>query len=161
MTDLCAAFETAGCTDVRGYIQSGNVLFDAPDELALQRVVEAVESLIGGPATIIFRSLADLEAIIAANRLREYLHDRALKLYIVFLASEPARELRLPVVDEKECLELVAVNGREAYLVSHRKPSGMYGFPTVFLERELGVSTTARNWSTVTRLLAFAKRDAG
>jgi hypothetical protein len=35
----------------------------------------------------------------------------------------------------------------------------MYGFPNAFVERALDVVATSRNWSSVTRLLAFASRE--
>jgi hypothetical protein len=33
-----------------------------------------------------------------------------------------------------------------------RKPNNFFGFPNEFVEQELGVSATSRNWATVTRL---------
>jgi hypothetical protein len=34
----------------------------------------------------------------------------------------------------------------------------MYGFPNAFVEAHLGIAATSRNWSTVTKLVAFANR---
>jgi uncharacterized protein (DUF1697 family) len=44
----------------------------------------------------------------------------------------------------------------EAFIVSRRKPSGFYGFPNNFIEHELDVLATSRNWSTVTKIAALA-----
>jgi uncharacterized protein (DUF1697 family) len=159
MDDLRPVFEATGCRNVATYIQSGNVLFDADNEATLQSVVEGVSALTGAPARIMFRSLPQLEAIVAARPFEPYLADRRLKLYVVFLAEPPAKLTTLPVASPKEVLELIAVTGSEAYVVSGRKPSGMYGFPNNFVEGELGVAATSRNWNTVTKLLAFAERD--
>lgn len=46
----------------------------------------------------------------------------------------------------------------EVFIVSRRKKNGFYGFPNNFIEKELGVSATSRNWSTVTKIVAFAHR---
>jgi hypothetical protein len=62
------------------------------------------------------------------------------------------------VVDEKEALDLIAVDGGEAYVVSRPRLSRMYGFPNAFVEKHLGVAATSRNWNTVTKLVAFAQR---
>jgi uncharacterized protein (DUF1697 family) len=160
MKDLRAAFEAAGCSDVRSFIQSGNVVFQPPPGLALQQLTERLSAGIGAPLSVLYRASSDLDEIAASHPFRPYLSDLTLKLYVVFLDSRPARQAGLPVIDEKEQLELIAVEGQEAYLVSRRKPNGMYGFPTIFLERELGVTATARNWSTVSKLIAFLQQGA-
>jgi uncharacterized protein (DUF1697 family) len=157
MNDLRPVFEAAGCRNVATYIQSGNVIFDADDERTLQHTVEAVSAHIGAPAQLIFRTVSQLAAIVAARPFESYLADQRLKLYVVFLAEPPAKQVTLPVVSPEEVLELIAVVGTEAYVVSGRKPSGMYGFPNNFVEYQLGVAATSRNWNTVTKLLAFAQ----
>jgi hypothetical protein len=42
-------------------------------------------------------------------------------------------------------------------IVSRRKPNGLYGFPNTCVEA-LGVMSTSRNWNTVVRVAAFARR---
>jgi len=42
-------------------------------------------------------------------------------------------------------------------IVSRRKPNGMYGFPNSWVEKELGVVATARNWSTVAKLAELTR----
>jgi uncharacterized protein (DUF1697 family) len=158
MDDLRPVFEAAGCRHVTTYIQSGNVIFDADDETTLPRTVEAVSAHVGAPAQLMFRSLPQLEAIVAARPFESYLADRTLKLYIVFLASAPPAAAALPIVDAKEALELIAVCGCEAYVVSRPRATRMYGFPNAFVEAHLGIAATSRNWSTVTKLVEFAIR---
>jgi uncharacterized protein (DUF1697 family) len=158
MTDLCAAFEAAGCANVRSYIQSGNVLFDAPDETVLSALRDAITALTSLTGNVFFRTLDDLNAIVEHHFFGDQIADRRLKLYVVFLAEQPA-PLALPVVDAKERLELIAVRGREAYVVSRPKPNRMYGFPNAFVERHLGVAATSRNWNTVAKLVAMAQRE--
>ena len=46
----------------------------------------------------------------------------------------------------------------EAFIVSRRKPNGFYGFPHNFLEAELKVPATCRNWNTVTRIAEFVRK---
>jgi uncharacterized protein (DUF1697 family) len=156
MTDLCAAFEGAGCTNVHSYIQSGNLFFEAGSDL-LPVVRETVASLTGVHDNLFVRTADDLHAIISGHPFGVLTGVRALKLYIVFLASAPPIP-DLPVVDEKERLELIAVHDSEAYVVSRRKDSGMYGFPNAFVEKHLGLPATSRNWSTVAKLAALANQ---
>jgi len=42
---------------------------------------------------------------------------------------------------------------QDALIVSRRKPNGMYGFPGLWTEKELGIASTARNWNTVVRIV--------
>ena len=53
---------------------------------------------------------------------------------------------------------LRAINVLEAFIVSRPKPNGFFGFPNNFIEKELVVSATTRNWSTVTKLLEFSRK---
>jgi hypothetical protein len=59
----------------------------------------------------------------------------------------------LPIASPVERLTAFACRGRDVLLVSGRKPNGFYGFPNAFVEAAYGVAATARNWSTVTRLV--------
>lgn len=49
----------------------------------------------------------------------------------------------------------------EVFIVSRRKKSGFYGFPNNFIEQELGVTATSRNWSTITKIVALARQEVG
>jgi uncharacterized protein (DUF1697 family) len=158
MNDLRPVFEAAGCRNVETYLQSGNVLFDQQDDAALGRAAEAVRAIAADTTRVIFRSLTELEAIVAADPFRDYLGDRRLKLYVVFLETAARATPNLPVVSVKDALELIDVSGREAYVVSRPRASLMYGFPNAFVEAHLGIAATSRNWSTVTKLVEFAIR---
>jgi uncharacterized protein (DUF1697 family) len=160
MTDLCAAFESAGCRNATSFIQSGNVIFDsgAADTAPLfRRVHRKVRALAGGEPEIVYRSLGDLEALARAKPFDGLEDDRLLKLYVVLLAAKPVKRPRLPLEDAKERLEVIGRTGLDVLLVSRRKPSGMYGFPNAFVEQAYGVPATSRNWNTVRRILERAR----
>jgi hypothetical protein len=71
---------------------------------------------------------------------------------VAFLAGAPKRKPAFPLLIPKELIEVRGLHGRDALVVSRRKPNGFYGFPGEWTERELGVTATARNWNTVTRI---------
>jgi uncharacterized protein (DUF1697 family) len=156
MTDLCTAFDAAGCRNVSSFIQSGNIIFEtaASDPAALfNRVRRQVRDLAGGETGIVFRRISALEALARAKPFEGLEGDRALKLYAVFLSDQPRVKPTLPLVEPKERLEAIGMKGLDVLLVSRRKPSGMYGFPNNFIEKVLGVPATSRNWNTVTKIL--------
>jgi uncharacterized protein (DUF1697 family) len=157
---LRASFVAAGCVNARTFIQSGNVIFECSEKqrLALFRKIRAqLRPLIGGEPTILYRSLDDLERLVKANPFRRLGTRPATKLYVTFLSDAPAATPRLPLTSDKEALEAFAMKDLDVFIVSGRKKNGFYGFPNNFIEKELGVSGTTRNWSTVTRIVALGR----
>jgi uncharacterized protein (DUF1697 family) len=161
MADVKAAFERAGCRDVRTFIASGNVLFTPAGRSVVsqqKRIVAAMQGLMRSKVDICFRALDHIDALIAADPFVGYQHDERLKLYVAFLDRAPAAPPPLPHVDAREACEIIGIAGRDVFIVSRPKPTGLaYGFPTFFVER-LGCVCTARNWNTVVRLASFARR---
>jgi len=161
MTDVCHAFEAAGCRNVRSYIQSGNVIFDLPAR-DLSRCAEKIRArlarLLGDAPALMVRSIDEVVKVV--ERPPFDTAEPGVKLYVAFLDGRPRRTPALPIASSKEALEIVAVRGRDAFVVSRRKKTGMYGFPNGFVEAELGVAATSRNWTTVTRIAqSFGELD--
>jgi hypothetical protein len=52
----------------------------------------------------------------------------------------------------KEVIEVPGMYEQDALIVSRRKANGFYGFPGLWTEKELGVASTGRNWSTLLRI---------
>src|SRR5688500_7653674 len=161
MTDLCEAFAAAGCRHVRSYIASGNILFESgvSNDLALARKIRrAIAERVGMEPAIMLRALEDLEALVAKDPFKKLRHDRTAKFYVAFLAEPPSTSVRFPLTHEKDALDVIAVSGRDAFIVSRPKPNGFYGFPNNFLEHALGAVGTTRSWSTVSKVVEFAHR---
>jgi uncharacterized protein (DUF1697 family) len=161
MTDLKDTFAAAGCCNVRTYIQSGNVVFDCPSgtpAATFNKVRKKLRELIGGDPCVIFRTVEDVQAIVKSAPFKAFDAEPLVKFYVVFLAEKPLKKPRLPLISEKEAVEAIAVKNLEAFIVSRRKPNGFYGFPNNFTEKELGVMATSRNWSTVTKIVEFARK---
>src|SRR5262245_43992346 len=152
MADLRATFETAGAREVRTVIQSGNVVFDASRRDA-PGIIRRVRAFLGGSSdegpVILIRGMDEVRALVHREPFAGYAKSGRIKFYVAFLAREPARVPPLPIVSAKEALDAIAVDGREAFIVSRLKPSGFFGFPNNFIEDALGVTATTRNWSTV------------
>jgi uncharacterized protein (DUF1697 family) len=162
MTDLKETFTAAGCKNVRTYIQSGNIVFDCPEERAngiFKKTQAQVRNLIGAEPEILFRTLSDMQDIVKAAPFKDLATERLIKLYVVFLSEKPKIKPKLPLAFAKEELEATGMRNLEVFVVSRRKPNGFYGFPNAFIEKEFGVSATSRNWSTVTKIIEFAQRE--
>lgn len=81
-------------------------------------------------------------------------------LFVVFLSDEPQSKPKLPLISTTENLEVFEVKDRAAFILSRRKKNGWFGFPNKFVEKELGVSGTTRNITTVRKIVDFANAHA-
>jgi len=155
MTHLQEAFTAAGAKNVRTVIASGNVIFEAPGALGplRERIVKTVRPLLGADPAIAFRTLPYLERMIAAAPFGPLADDRTVKLYVLFLLGQPQRLPAFPLAIPKEVIEVSGMYEQDALIVSRRKPNGFYGFPGLWTEKELGVASTGRNWSTLIHIV--------
>ena len=158
MVDVQAAFTSAGCRNVSTYIASGNVIFDAPASGAAlrRRIGRGMRALLGAEPVIVYRTGEELQKLVDAAPFGALAGDRTIKLYVAFLVEKPRGRTAFPRNLPKEGLEAIGMNDGDALIVSRRKPNGMYGFPANWIEKDLGVVATARNWSTVTKLAELA-----
>ncbi|MFZ5517779.1 MAG: DUF1697 domain-containing protein [Candidatus Zhuqueibacterota bacterium] len=157
MDALKQAFYRAGCSDVRTFLQSGNVIFDHPAtdrNAALLDIQVALDELLGFKVVVIFRSSIEIENIVRSTPFsaREARDD--VKFYVTFLSQIPNAGLDLPLVSAKDAIEIIDIQNAEVYVVSALKKNGMYGFPNDFIEKRFGIPATTRNWSTVTKIAA-------
>jgi uncharacterized protein (DUF1697 family) len=156
MTDLKSAFECAGCANVETLIQSGNVVFESAEKkrtALFQNIQTELRSLVGDQPVLMTRTARELERVMEAAPFKRSKAPPDAKLYVAFLARKPTSRPKFPLVLPKEELEAIAMTDREVFIVSRRKKNGFYGFPNNFIEKELGVSATTRNWSTVTKIV--------
>ena len=161
MEDLKGAFEAAGCLNVRTYIQSGNVLFEAPKEggAALRRKIHArLSGLLGGEQVVMYRTAAELQALIEADPFKKQRPGAEDKLYIAFLAQKPTAMPEFPLILAKDGLEAFGMKGLNVFIVS-RKVKGRYGFPNNFIEKSFGAPATTRNWNTIAKIAEMGNSE--
>jgi uncharacterized protein (DUF1697 family) len=151
MPALKAAFESAGFTDVKTVLGSGNVVFTArkATEASLERRAEAAMARqLGRAFPTIVRSVEDLQAIVAADPYADFPVSRGAKRVVTFLRAAPKAKLALPV--ELGGARVLCLRGREVYSDYLRTPKGPV-FMTL-IEKTLGKEITTRTWDTVVKL---------
>ena len=160
MEDLSRVFARSGFKNVRTFIQSGNVIFDAaennPDVLAKKIEKKLLKSL-GHEVTVIVRTIAELEDILKRNPFKKIKPGADVVVFVTFLSAEPNSRPKLPLISATENLEVFAIKDRAAFILARRKKNGRGGFPNSFIEKQLGVPATTRNWTTVRKIVALAK----
>jgi uncharacterized protein (DUF1697 family) len=160
MAELVAMFERAGCSGVRTYIQSGNVVFDAPARVAEQvssRVSAAIEKQLGLRVPVVLRTAEELRAVAAKNPFLAAGEDAA-RLHVAFLAALPSAAAGAALDPERSPPDRFALARRDLYLCC---PNGMgrTRFTNDYLDRTLGTVSTVRNWNTVLALCELAEAE--
>jgi len=158
MDALRALYESLGLQDSQTYVQSGNVVFRTK-ERDLSRLARQIENEIerrfGFRPGVILRTSSDLRDVIRKNPFAPCGLDPS-KLLVTFLATDPAPNAREAILRIKPDPEELRVAGRELYIYFPDR-IGRSKLPPL-LDRILKNSGTARNWNTVTRLLAMAEK---
>jgi len=164
MEVLRRIFESLGLKDVRTYIQSGNIIFasTSTNSTALTRKIEKkLKEVTGHEVTVILRTFSEIEVLVKQNPFRKIKPGSDGVLFVVFLSAMPTTKPKLPLVSKPENLEVLTIKDGAAFVVSRRKKNGLFGYPNNFVEKQLGVSGTTRNWSTVNKIVGFAANVEG
>ena len=158
MQALAAELSAIGLSDVKTYIQSGNVVFRGPNKAAASLAAEigaAINRKFGFEPQVMVIGGKDLAAAAAANPFPESATESDGKtLHCFFLAKAPPRIDHDRVEALRRPSERWQVKGAVLYL---HAPEGFGNSKLANqFEKILGVPATARNWRTVNALLELA-----
>ena len=151
MPELRAAFESAGFTEVKTVLSSGNVVFSARggSEASLERKAEAaMRKRLGSAFFTIVRPVDALREMLEADPYRAFRLDPAAKRIVTFLREAPAVRLRLPI--EQDRARILAMTAREIFSAYLPNPKGPV-FMTL-IEKTFGKDQTTRTWDTVAKV---------
>jgi uncharacterized protein (DUF1697 family) len=162
MIELIALYESLGFTNIKTYLQSGNVIFSsAKDNKRLSNLLEEkIKQVFGFPVAVLLRTPTELQHIITHN---PFLKENAIdtnQLYVTFLSGAPTEAALSKTKEIQDELDEFIITSKEIYLYC---PNG-YGrtkFSNDFFERKLGIATTTRNWQTVESLFELSKKQTG
>jgi uncharacterized protein (DUF1697 family) len=152
MKELARMFGDAGCTNVRTYIQSGNVIFEAPGGAAkvADTVATNIEKRFGFRSPVILRASQQLRRVILDNPFAGAGVDEKM-LHVYFLAGA-ANARAIALLDAgRSAPDAFQVLGQEIYL---HLPNGMgrTKLTNAYFDSKLATICTARNWATVLKL---------
>ena len=153
MADLRDIFTAAGGAAVQTYIQSGNVVFEAAQDLA-ERVPEIVTRAIrrrfGYETAVVMRSSEELRRVVSSNPFDTSGDPRF--LHVAFLEDTPGAEAVSRLDPQRSPPDTFAVRGRNVHL---HYPNGVARskLTNEYLAAQLQTASTMRNWRTVLSLL--------
>jgi uncharacterized protein (DUF1697 family) len=154
---LRLACEDLGWQNVRTYVQSGNLVFSSRGGASkLAQVLKAtIDAQTRLPVTVILRSAADMEKVVADNPFLKQKGIDVTKLHVTFLGKVPVT----PALDRLDALagtrDQYRLKGAELYLncpINYGETRLSNGA----IEKVLGVGATTRNLKTVMMLHQMA-----
>ena len=158
MQELREIFEESGCTDVRTYIQSGNVVFRCEHGMKDQiptRIEAAIRERCGFEAPVVLRSAAEMEQIVANNPFVDAASDEK-ALHVMFLSERPSEVAVSSLDPHRSTPDRFELVGGEIFLYC---PKGVARtkLTTQYFDSTLGTVSTARNWRTVRTLVEMSR----
>jgi uncharacterized protein (DUF1697 family) len=160
MPALRALVTSLGHTDVATYIASGNVVFTASSPAPGPELEKAIAAELGVECRVVVLTCAELARAVADNPYPDEPDPK--RVHAFFLTADPDEAAREHVAQAQEraaakgSRDEAAIVGRVLYL---HTPDG-FGRSELAAELSKGgrrnpAEGTARNWATVTRLLAM------
>lgn len=162
MAELKRLFESIGLSNVKTYIQSGNVLFKSAEaeEVLVIRIEKAIETTFGFSVHVILRTAAELEKIIIDCPFTEKEISEAEEaskvesLYVSLMSHEPLKEKVESLNIYTSENDRFVIIGREVFLLFKHSVRDSKLASNL---HKLGVACTVRNWKTINKLVSIAR----
>ena len=156
MPALRAALARTGFDDVRTYVQSGNIVLGSGEraDAVTRKVQRVIADEFGLDIAVVTRTRAQLAKVVERNPLARVAKDPK-RYQVSFLDAKPPRDVVRRLEEAADEDERVVVAGREVY-AWHPDTIARSKLWALLAGQSLGVTATARNWTTVTKLLELA-----
>ena len=158
MAQLRTALTEAGCSDVRTYVQSGNVVLSSRARTSARVAADVGDVLresfdIDTP--VLVRTPAQLQAIAEWSPFRDQAAERPTSVHVIHLDAEPDPDSLAVLLGTDWGDDRVAARGLEVVIAygATMHDSRLQHGPLV---RRLGTTGTARNWRTLLALADLA-----
>jgi uncharacterized protein (DUF1697 family) len=160
MESLREICEALGFSEVRTYIQSGNIIFSfaETDEIALGGLISgAIQKKFGFEVPVIVLTANELKEVLECNPFKDDPEKEISFLHITFLSSVPQNPDLLKIDEKKFPGEEFSLKGRVVYLYLP-KGYGTTKLSNAFIEKVLGVTATTRNLKTSLELFRMTEK---
>jgi uncharacterized protein (DUF1697 family) len=156
MADLRALLAGLGYADVTTYLQSGNAVFSCPDQpppALAAAIEERVARELSMRLRVMIRTGSELADVVSRSPLPDGPENPA-RFFVAFLSAVPDPAAVRDMEHQAFGADRIWISGAEAYLWC---PNGSADSPLTkgIIDKRLGVTTTSRNWNTVTKLVSL------
>lgn len=161
MKDLTELYKDLGFSNIVTYIQSGNVIFSAPEKLPDEEVASIVKEGIldrfGYNIAVMIRTLPELKRLLTANHFASESDFDETKMAVIFINKVPVAEKVNNLGEIDTSPDRYEISEREIFIYC---PNG-FGTTKLyanFFDKKLGVEATTRNWKTIKAMLNLAEQ---
>ncbi|MFB3387013.1 DUF1697 domain-containing protein [Flavobacterium sp. LAR06] len=161
MEALKTMLENIGFTNVRTYLQSGNVFVDSEEESASKvgfMIKQEIFKVFGHEVPTIVITKGDLELCFKNS---PYLKEKDIdtkKLYVAFVSTELKKENINDLKISQFKPDEASIDGNRIF-IKYAVGAGKTRLEGKYIEKKLNVIVTMRNWNTVTNLLKMYSED--
>ena len=155
MEVLCKLFTSLKLRNVSSFIQSGNIIFESneKEEILVKQIGEKLAKQFGSEVKVFLIELEELKELVELDPFKKVKSPDD-HVFVTFLPRGSASELKLPLFSKKKDVEIFLRKKDVLFCLGH-KIEGKYGFPNPFIEKELKLPATTRNWHTIERIVAL------
>lgn len=156
MDDLREMFSSMGFNNPETYIASGNVVFEAPEEVHERlagRIKKQIDDTFGHDVPVVIRTAGEMEAVL--DRV-PFESKEGWRLYITFLPSAPSSDISVELESLSSGIEKFRVLKREVFSFVNKKTSKKPNFSNNFIEKHFDMQGTTRNLRTVRKIQELA-----
>jgi len=158
MDALRALYESLKLESPRTYVQSGNIIFRTKEKNSVvlaKKIQSAIERKFGFRPEVILRTTDELRSAIAAHPFAGRNLEPG-KILVTFLGADPGPAAQGNLRALKDYPEELHLLGRELYIY-FPNGAGKSKLPWSKIDKLLQTTGTARNWNSVTKMLAMAE----
>lgn len=155
MEDLRSHFTDMGFKDVKTYIQSGNVVFEANKQTLIsltKKITKGLEEALGYHVPVVTITTETMLDIANADVFTNILKSASTaKKYVAFLERPLIKDEMTYLHSLTNTVDVYYTTGNEIYItIDETKGKSLY--TNMLLEKKLKIYATTRNWNTVCKL---------
>lgn len=152
MAELAKAMEQLGFSEISTLLNTGNVIFKAPENNISEVAIEThLQNVFGFSIPVILRTFDELSELVKTDPFKEIVVTKDTRLYVTFLKNTPTMQLQLPYLSADRSFQIISVSSTAVLSILDlsigKTVKGMDD-----LEKLFGKEVTTRNWNTVVKL---------
>ncbi|MFH6936089.1 DUF1697 domain-containing protein [Flavobacterium sp. FlaQc-30] len=160
MDALKTMLENIGFQNIRTYLQTGNVFVDSEEDASKVgfMIKQEIFKVFGHEVPTIVITKEDLELCFKNNPFLKEKDIDTKKLYVAFVSTQLKKENINDLKISQFKPDEASIDGNRIF-IKYAVGAGKTRFDQKYIEKKLNVTSTIRNWNTVTNLLAMYSEE--
>ena len=158
MDHLRELFTQLDFSNVRSYIQTGNVFFETTEEDVRgiqERIEDHLKTSLGYAVAVCLRTATQLQKVIDSDPFKGIALTKEKRFSIVFLRSANAEPFTIPKTSPDGAFEMIGQTSTELFVIWHLQ-NGRPGSVNKLIPKHIQTTSTTRFWHTTEKILKAA-----